>query len=294
MKSNVLIVASIRSWHAEDLAQNTLIPVVHEFGLDAPIIPDFVTPAWWSPQEYIARLILNEHNFTLQSVGPTWMSDLPVKYTGRNIWSGQVKDYKLGKGFDSGFLKLAEAKSDKFIATWVPYRYLVYDAISAGLLSNDSWIQISDRFLDIDSEYRFWILDKKVVTGSMYLDSDGNTWDPAWLQNKEKYYEDAYTFTKKIVANLDSPTAYVLDVARLKTGECVILEANAAWSSSWYGGEIDAVVATILASNDTSGIDKKYVWSHDSSLIEKFRFRQPLKESEPIWAERLKLKKLKK
>jgi hypothetical protein len=294
MKPNLLIVASIRSWHAEDLAKNTIIPLVHEIGLDAPIIPDFVIPAWWSPQEYITRLILNDHKFTLQSVGPTWISTLPLQYTGRKIWSGQVKDYKLGKGFDSGFLKLAEAKSDKFIASWISHRYLVYDAIASGSLSDDSWIQISDRFLDIDSEYRFWILNKEVVTGSMYLASNGDTWDPSWSQENQNYYEEAYHFTKETVAKLDSPTAYVLDVARLKTGEWVILEANAAWSSAWYGGEIDAVVATILASNDTSGIDKKYVWSPDSSLIEKFRFRQPLKESEPIWAERLKLKKLKK
>jgi hypothetical protein len=257
-----LIVISRALWPAHELATNTLgFEVQHSPGL---FLPSTIRPgsaeraAWWMPCSYATRLRHTGVTVDLAAPGPRWLLDVPAHLLGREVHLVSVDTLLRIAGEVPGlggmFVKLAEAKDDAFPAAWRTREQLIADLEHAGLPS-DSRLHWTSTRLDLAAEYRCYIRHDQVVAHSLYLrtDRDGN---------QTTYYDDApgdageaeaarafaAMAAEEIATARPGPAGYVLDVGYDRTsGQWLVIEANPAWSSAWYGCDIDAVVQTIAA-----------------------------------------------
>jgi hypothetical protein len=63
----------LRDWVAEDFtraAEHRGPPVLHIWGLDVPPLSGYTRPAWWTPAEHAARLLLAGVPLPLLATGP--------------------------------------------------------------------------------------------------------------------------------------------------------------------------------------------------------------------------------
>ena len=94
----------------------------------------------------------------------------------------------------------------------------------------------------ITHEWRFIVIDGKVVSGSMYMDSKNKNIYKAYY-NKPINSGKAYDFAVKM-AKLHTPDkAYTIDVCRTKYADYNLLEINSFNCASMYGADYDSVVA---------------------------------------------------
>lgn len=103
-------------------------------------------------------------------------------------------------------------------------------------LNKDTEIIISG-LKQIYSEYRFFIVDGKIVTYSMY--KQGNT-----VIHKQDENLEVYNFAQKMVDRWNPIDAYVLDIADTSNGPKVI-EINAFGSSGFYACDIQKIILAI-------------------------------------------------
>jgi hypothetical protein len=113
-------------------------------------------------------------------------------------------------------------------------------------LPGDTRLLISD-LVTMTSEWRFWILDGTVHTGSSYR-LDGQPDSRPLVESAEG--RSARDFAETVLADQADllPSAVVVDVAWItgpKAGWAVV-EANMAWFSSMYAAEVSAVLDTVL------------------------------------------------
>jgi hypothetical protein len=260
-----LQVVSQRSWVAGELAANTRgVDVRRSHGLDVPAHTG--TDSWWAPTEWAVRALNAGAAMTLSAPGPTWLSTLPETLLGRAVHSLQLGEVERLPG--PGWCKPAEAKIEALPAGWRTPHELADQAAEAAMPA-DSWIQWCPERLDLECEYRCYVLNGEVVTSSPYL-IDGFTYNDMIDGGPERHDEhvDAAGFAQHTADELGSggqPAAYVLDVGfDLTSGRWVVIEGNPAWSAAWYGCSIDAVVAVIERS---CSADPGWRWIPDRCLL---------------------------
>jgi len=167
--------------------------------------------------------------------------------------------------------KPAEAKIERFPGGWY-----IADQVAALELHPDSWVQWTPTRLDLSVEFRCYVLEGAVLTVSPYLLGDLTFYDLDEATLAAVNTADATAFARTAVASLGAarPVAYVLDVGfdRL-TDRWVVVEANPAWCSAWYGCAIDAVLATITAS---CRCEDEWRWVPDAELVHHARRAGPL------------------
>lgn len=97
----------------------------------------------------------------------------------------------------------------------------------------------------IESEYRFFVIKNKIITGSMY-NFNGEFWiknidnidDP--LNNKLwKYAED-------MIQKYSPDESFVIDIAILESGNMKVLECNCINCSGFYSIDIDKLIKTLV------------------------------------------------
>lgn len=251
------------NWMVQELSSATNIQVKHSFGLDVPVYGP--GDAWWIPQQMAARFMRSMEaeglplpNFT--SPGPLWLNSVPGEFLARKVRTMTVKK-AVKNPPDWAWWKAAEAKID-----WFPAAPREKDVFleAAEKLPPETMVQTADATLFINTEFRFHVLDGEPVTGSAYLQMvpgerlghsyyDGLTTDSGELAEAAK-------FVRQVLAEVASPHAFTLDIARLVSGRYVVLEANPIWCSAWYGSDIDEVARLTVES--FSGEDWK--WKPDA------------------------------
>jgi hypothetical protein len=255
MDKTVLHLICNQSWMISELSLSENTIVKHSYGLDIPV--HSINDAWWIPQGIANRFIHSGVIFTPQAPGSNWLPSQPKELVKRNVESITVKDIKekissplLMRAINGEklFWKFAEAKVDTFMGEARDFNdVLTY--IDDYDIPDDSVMQVSE-VLDVQNEYRFFIVNNEVKACSPYLNRihgvELTYYDSSYINTEE--FEAVQAYVRSIAHRLNSPSAYVLDVASLPNGEFVVLEANPAWCSAWYGADIDGVVETIVAS----------------------------------------------
>jgi hypothetical protein len=294
-----LVVVSHRRWHGEELAAGGAA-VIGSLGLDVPWVEPGRRPSWWMPQEFAVRLAASGAGVPLLSAGARWLADIDCRFTGRPVFAAHLSAAVAAGAH--GWCKPAEAKIDRFPAAWRTAAEFRVDAAAAGLPA-DCWVQWCPVRLDLAAEYRCWVLDGRVTTAGLYL-ADGVPYDGGAVDADREGLSKATAFATEVVTALaeDQPPAYTLDVGRLPARRLpgsagpefsaerhVVVEANAAWSSGWYGCDLTAVRETIdrscpadPAAVAPGGVDHRWSWVPDAFLRDRAARMRPLPAARPL------------
>lgn len=253
-------------WLAEDLSAGAPpgVRVTHDLGLDLPANADALS--WWCPMNFAARLLASGVDPAFTSPGPEFTAGLPEGLLGRRVVACRLSAAaKAGARWTASpvHAKLAEAKREVLPAkVYQDLWSFLREAEVAGIPCG-SMVQLSDP-VEMVTEARCYIRDRKVVAGSVYLDA-GVTWD-GFASPPDTGWAEGFA-TGAVSRIVRQPPAYTLDVARLADGGLVVVEANPAWSSNPYNCEARPVVETILASQGNRGLDaRRWRWTPDVSI----------------------------
>lgn len=271
-----LRVVTTASWLARDLRAGTDLPVVHDLGLDVPA--DTTATAWWSPHQHIARLAVTPGaaHPKLWSPGPYWLAQLSDEHLRRRVWVTPLEHVADSPRPGAAvFAKPAEVKVRGLEARAYAAPDDARDAMLGRGLTGQSMVVLSE-VVEFVEEYRCFVAPgpggaPAVVAASPYLVHDV-TWD-AWEDaSSAPDPAQAVAFARDVVAGVDGPPGYVVDVGRLADGRWAVVEANAAWSSNPYHCDPAGVVAAVLAAQDPDG-DVSWAWRSDPYMD---RFARPL------------------
>lgn len=263
-------------WMIDELTMVKSFKVHPSFGFD---VPDYdASTGWWMPQQVasdVTRHTIEKHSTPLHLIAPgvNWLPNVPTEFSGRT-----VANHRLGavredpKTFDTGWWKAAEAKIDSLPNSYRTIEQLIEDTDS---LPGDVILQFTETTLNIVSEYRFWVLNETIRTGSLYLKTDDVStityYDGAEAEEEE--YTAAMVFAENVLKSVNHPKAFVLDVAKTAEGDHVILEANPAWCSAWYGADIEKVAEVAYTASTTT--DNTWPWKPDFYHVQK-TYRKPV------------------
>ena len=97
---------------------------------------------------------------------------------------------------------------------------------------------------ELEEEYRFFVIDGKVVTGSMYMDTNNRSIFKGYY---DKPVNDGEAFDFAIeMSKLHTPDkAFTIDVCITKEGEYKLLEINSFNCASMYGADYDKIVEAV-------------------------------------------------
>ncbi len=267
-----VVVVTQRSWMARELATNTCgVTVVPEPGLFAPAVQEGPDVSWWMPIGFATRLHCEGAARELSAPGPDWLPAVPVQLSGRVVTSCQAADLEGLPRTGVFWCKPAEAKIETFPGGWY-----TAEQVAALALLPDSWVQWTPTRLDLSVEFRCYVLEGGVLTVSPYLLGELTYYDMDEATLAAVPAADATEFARTVVDRLGAaqPGAYVLDVGfDLISDRWVVVEANPAWCSAWYGCAIDAVLATITASCRCAD---EWRWVPDAELVDHARRAGPL------------------
>lgn len=273
---DALVVSSRYSkWLTEQLQDGHDFPVIQDHGLYAPKYDKRV--AWWTPQEHYLHLELSGLSMPpVIAPNDSWLSDnIGIRSLMRSVYTMRVGDFlggdnPLGTYTAGMFIKPANFKCPKLPAQWVMNYSAACVEIENADLPENSYIQISDRWLDIQTEYRCFMWKGHCVAVSPY-DGDPNL---RGLDEVAGYYAESV-----LRSCADYPLSFVLDVARTAAQEWVVVEANPAWSSNPYECRGKRVVDAILSAN-SAWIDSskagKFLWIPDPYLVREVNKKLPL------------------
>lgn len=114
---------------------------------------------------------------------------------------------------------------------------------SYGGLEMDILVVVSPA-VEIDEEYRFIVVDGKVVSGSLYMDKNNRK---SWSAYYDRYCGDqiAWKFAEEMAKIYQPDKAFTLDICKLPNGEYKVIEVNSFCCGSMYGNDYDIVVDAI-------------------------------------------------
>lgn len=278
-------VFSNAKWVAEDLiagVDHTQWDITHSYGLDVPLsLQKAYTAgnnvAYWMPAAFAARLLRTEYPPTLTAPPKNLLSILPKEITGRTVKTLTLKNFRNNEIAGEFFLKPAEAKLEYFPAqqtSWDKLDWLL-NPENPPLFPDDMIVQYTTSILNINHEYRFYVLNGEPVTGSAYLVDDETFYDNETNPRFQERFEEAEKFAHKTLQYMPPmPEGYVLDVAYDESSSSwIVLEANPAWCSAFYGSDIPLVMATVEASCNPDTVE--HIWTPDAALSSKAK-RQPI------------------
>lgn len=97
---------------------------------------------------------------------------------------------------------------------------------------------------EIEEEYRFIVVDGKVISGAQYMDaSTREEWKAQYNKPCENYMAKA--FADLMVEVYQPDKAYTIDVCKLKGSGYRLIEINSFCCASWYGNDIPKIVAAV-------------------------------------------------
>lgn len=261
-------VVTHKNWLAEQFAP---LGAVQDFGFD--IDPGTARETlWWAPGAWVASAYAAGVTLPLMSCGPRWLDGLPEKYTGRAVATLTVEQaIRLAPNFDEKFerfVKLPEAKLDRFPARLHEVNRHWGDTLGQYQLPPDALIQLQMP-MDFVVEARFWIAHGEITTTSPYRFGP-TVWGEPGFSGAPEYLPGDGTAMRKlaleVIANVETPPGFVLDVGVTTDNEAWVVEANASWSSGPYDGDPAGILKSIEAAHDFTGAHPEWAWQPQPAL----------------------------
>jgi hypothetical protein len=273
---DAFVVVSMSSWVADDFEPGiTNQKLIRNWGMDIPEhLDSYDSVSWWMPAAHAARLQRVGHAMELVAPGPYWLTQAPESLTQRRVSASTVEEFLAMEPANEFFIKPAEAKIEGFEAAWRNSSQ-TREIISKLKIPSGTFLQWSDKLIDINHEYRFFVLDGQLTTGSSYLVGGITHYDGA----DNSKLDEAAEFAQYAVSAIDNqPSAYVIDVGiDVTTNSWLVIEGNPAWCSGIYGSDPQKVIRVIERACHAIQDDKNYLWTPDSFLKGKAAFKVPLK-----------------
>jgi hypothetical protein len=205
--------------------------------------------------------------FTLTGPTADWFVGLGPEITGRPWRRVGISQARALIASVPALVKLADAKVPLFPAR----RYTTVAEFDAALTRLRPTAEIdllaTTQWLDIHSEYRAFTEHRDVLTCSPYVVED-EPWTPLLHTHRASFHHEAAAHAATMLSGLPEdavPPAAALDIARLSTGDFVLLEANQSWSAGPYGCAPDAVLRAVLVANTDTAHDN-WRWSPPTGL----------------------------
>nr|WSY56634.1 ATP-grasp domain-containing protein [Streptomyces sp. NBC_00886] len=182
-----------------------------------------------------ADAVAGELGLGLVEAPPDWLARLPYELACRDIEFTTVAEARQLRR--PAFVKPPNDKS--FPARIYPdgSRLPGSDAVD-----DDTPVLVSD-IVTFAAEYRLFVLDGEVRTGSRYL--TGGRLDVVPL-TEDRLRDDVLHFAGRLAVGHGLPSAIVVDVGLLANGDWAVVEANAAWASGHYACDADAALDVVL------------------------------------------------
>ncbi|MFC8230733.1 ATP-grasp domain-containing protein [Streptomyces sp. NPDC057287] len=161
-----------------------------------------------------------------------WLARLPVAFLGREIRAVPIREaYGLRRPV---FVKSPNDKGIPALVYTDGSRLPGPDAVDP-----ETVVLVSDVVV-FEAEYRLYLLDGRVHTGSRYAASGRLRLEPLST--------DARAFGTEVLAAVGDtlPSAIVADVGVTDAGRWAIVEANAAWASGCYASDPDRALDVVL------------------------------------------------
>jgi hypothetical protein len=223
--------------------------------------------AFRGPAGLLAQAMTLGAVISLATPTVSWFTGLPTQVTGRRWVACGPPVARALIAQQSTFVKLAGAKHPRFPAR--PFSSLIEFDAAVQAVGGDDDLQLlaTTTWLSIESEYRTFTLDREVVTCSPYRIHD-EPWTPLLRTHRASFHQEAWDWTRGLLnglARADVPPAAVLDIARLSSGDFILLEANKPWAAGLYGCEPGEALRSVLAANAiTAG--SAWLWQPDPHL----------------------------
>jgi hypothetical protein len=161
-----------------------------------------------------------------------WLARLPRTWTGRDIVTMPIREaYEIRR---PAFIKSPNDKQIRAMVYADGSRLPGPDEVDAAT----TMVLVSD-VVEFSAEYRLYLLDGAVHTGSRYAEDGRLSLGPL--------SEAAAAFGASLLAECGQtlPTAIVVDVGRTE-GQWAVIEANAAWASGMYTSDPSRALDTLL------------------------------------------------
>jgi hypothetical protein len=177
-----------------------------------------------------------EEHLPLRLLDPphSWLADLPFEARKRKVTLSNVAEAR--KINEPCFIKPVDDKT---------FRAGVMNS-GAELPSSleDNELVLVAEIVNWIVEYRFFILDGKVQTGSVYC-RNGELDDES---GSDEEFTEAKNFAEKFAANL--PSGAVIDTGIIKGRGWAVVEANPAWGSGLYNCDEEKALLVVAAANE--------------------------------------------
>lgn len=209
-------VERLSTWRATDELRSIDDPVIYVEVLMAPTVASVVGIELMEPPE-------------------NWLPALPMEYRKRD-----VKLTSLGEARQSENPRFVKPPNDKSFPASV-----VCGCDLPREFPDETPVLVSE-IVSWEKEFRCFVLDRKVVTFSIYL-RDGELQKENGHASDESEDRELQTFTSKLLADprIEFPRAFVLDVGVIRDRGWAVVELNAAWGSGLYGCDEEKVLDVI-------------------------------------------------
>lgn len=223
--------------------------------------PDAV---YWAPGAWVAGVAAAGVRLPLVSCGPRWLDRLPAKYRGRSVNTAPLREWHTRRLAGRVFVKLPEAKREDFLAQVVDAEHLG-EHLAQAPLAPDALVQVQG-VREFHTEARFWVAHGSITAESLYRVGERWWGDDDFAADTEtvaaqRCLRELRDVAGQVVADVDCPPGFTIDVGQTVDGDVLVVEANAAWSSGLYDGDPDGIFAAIEAAHDFDGVHPQWAWA---------------------------------
>lgn len=192
-----------------------------------------------------------------------WLPDLPVEFTGRSIRKLALRDVLDIEG--SVFIKPALGKS--FDASVTTRNQLLPEVAH---LPGELEIHVSE-IVEWEEEYRCFVLDGAVRTiGAYRLGVRNFSGYDRPLVGDQSRIDGVLEFANGMLALVDAPRAFVLDVGWISGHGWAVVEPNECWGAGIYGCSPELVLEVLAGALVTkkSASDADMLWDYERHYFE--------------------------
>jgi ATP-grasp domain, R2K clade family 2 len=223
--------ARIKGWQVVRLASSQITDELHQ------------SECRVYAEGFLAEHLAHELGLVLLRPADDALAQLEFDFAKRQVSYCRAEDFK--RPTSSAFIKPADQKL-------FPARVYTANAPIVGLehLQPDDPILISE-VVTFSREYRFFIRDRQVLTGSIYLLADEIPQVPIGYEGEgDPLWQGAIEFARQVASQtkLELPRSVVLDVGLVESGKWAVIEFNPVWASGIYGCDPLRVLECLEAS----------------------------------------------